>query len=117
MEVLEKDVLLHHTDSTHEKYLDLLKSAEIEVSEQRCLYTDFLQNSFPYLYMNVYAFMHIATDIMKWERDDALSLFRWVFIDVESLSQCIYHWLIIKHVLKDLLMYMDVAPCLFKIIY
>lgn len=75
-EISEKEVLILPTESSNEKYLELLKSAEIEVSDQRCLYTDFVQNCFPYLYMNVYAFKHITTDIMKWDEDDALSLFR-----------------------------------------
>lgn len=77
MEVLEKDALLLSADSPYnERCLELLKSAEIEVSEQRCLYTDFIHSSFPYLYMNVNAFMYILTDIMKWEKEDAFALFR-----------------------------------------
>ncbi|XP_037032307.1 serine/threonine-protein phosphatase PPQ-like [Bradysia coprophila] len=75
-EVLDKNVLLLQTESTPEKYLELLKSAEIGMSEQRCLYTDFIQNSFPYLYMNGPNFVHIITENVKWDKADALSLFR-----------------------------------------
>ena len=74
--MLDKNILLLESERTPEKYLELLKSAEIGISEQRCLYSDFVQNSFPYLFMNGLNFMHIITENMKWDKTDALSLFR-----------------------------------------